>query len=512
MSRQAGGLVPLVHLDPNSRKPLYRQLDDELRVAILGGRLSPGSRIPSSRSLAEDLGISRSTVLAAYDQLLAEGYLESREGSGTFVTARIPDYLPRFGRRRAPVPPFQRPPDASPSLEELSDRGLALARAADDFRCLPVPPRPFQPGLPSYRHFPYELWSRLGRRGTAGRRAPAYELRGHPALRTAIAEYLSTTRGVVCDADQVIVTTGAQQALAIAVQVFLAPGDHVWLEDPGYLSARHAFLAAGVQVDPIPVDEHGLDVEWALAEAPGARLAYVSPSHQFPLGPAMSLSRRLTLLKWAEENGAWVIEDDYDSEYRFRGRPLKALQGLDGTGRVIYLGTFSNACFPVARVGYLVAPPTLVDTLVAARIAMEGRILMEGQPPWEIQATLARFIQEGHLARYLRVLRSRLGESKNTLDEALTGRLGDILRVEPVDAGIHLVAWLPPTHDDRALSAALGEAGVRTFPLSGFYLGKRPRSGLIFGYGAFSPEEIIAAVDRLAEVVRRAPLETKSQE
>jgi GntR family transcriptional regulator/MocR family aminotransferase len=482
--------------------PLYRQLDEGLRSAILSGRLEPGARLPSSRSLADDLGISRSTVLGAYDQLLAEGYLQAREGSGTFVTESIPEHVHRFGSRR---PPRQNEPERiAPAVAELSHRGLTLSRAGGDFDTHSRPAGPFQPGLPASADFPLRAWTRIGRGIEPGATGLQHDVRGDGELRAAIAEYLKTTRGTACTPEQILITTGAQQALALAVQAFLDPGDEVWLEDPGYLSARHAFRGAGVRVVPIPVDKDGLDVAAGLARAPRARLAYVSPSHQFPLGVSMSLPRRLALLDWAYENDAWIIEDDYDSEYRFRGRPLQALQGLDRRGRVIYLGTFSNACFPVARVGYLVAAEPLAEALMTTRIVLEGRILFEGQPPLLVQRTLARFIRDGHLARYLRVQRARTEASREALAEALRDELPDLLRIEPADAGVHLVAWLPPELDDHQVVAWARAAGVQVFPLSGFFLEGRARSGLIFGFASFTPDEIRPAVAALVEAIRDA--------
>ncbi|MBX0326142.1 PLP-dependent aminotransferase family protein, partial [Oscillochloris sp. ZM17-4] len=407
-------------LSPQSDLPLYRQLYDEIRAAVLDGRLAPGARLPSSRELAAGMGLARSTVVSAFEQLLAEGYLEGRVGAGTFVATSLPEDLLGHGG------PPARPPAAHerPAPRRLSARGAALAAtpvsASSGDR---VRPRAFQVGLPDIDGFPHATWARLAAR-RYGSPPPELMAYGDPAgylpLREAIASHLAAARGVRCDPGQVVVVSGSQQGLDLAARVLLDPGDEAWIEDPGYMGARGALLAAGARLAPVPVDAEGLDVAAGARLAPQSRLAYITPSHQFPLGVTMSLPRRLALLAWARAAGAWVIEDDYDSEYRYAGRPLAALQGLDGDGRVIYLGTFSKVLFPALRLGYMVVPPDLVPAFVAARA------LADRHSPGIEQAIVADFLAEGHFARHLRRTRARYAARQAALVEAarpLAGRL-----------------------------------------------------------------------------------------
>ena len=391
-------MVPLVlSINPRSRVPLHRQLYEEIRTAVLCGRLSSGARLPSTRALAADLAVSRNTVAGAFDQLLAEGYIEGRLGADTFVVQALPDELLRVPHG---VPAPTRDPAPAPVL---SRRGQMLAATA-------VSPAPrdgsacaFRPGIPVLDAFPRDLWARpsarLYRHSASGLLSYG-DPTGYPPLRRAIAEYLRAARGIDCFPEQVIVTSGSQQALDLAARVLLDPGDTAWVEDPGYGGARGALTAAGVRCAPVPVDAEGLSVTQGEALAPQARMAYVSPSHQYPLGVTMSLPRRMALLSWARRRGAWIAEDDYDSEFRYAGRPLAALQGLDPAGRVIYIGTFSKVLFPALRLGYLVAPAGVVDAFAAARA------LTDRHPPGPSQAVVAEFLSAGHFARHIRRMRT----------------------------------------------------------------------------------------------------------
>ncbi|HEX8556541.1 MAG TPA: PLP-dependent aminotransferase family protein [Pyrinomonadaceae bacterium] len=483
----------LVSLDGESQTPLYRQLYDCLRRAILAGQLAPGTRLQSTREMASELKVSRNTVVNAYEQLLAEGYLEGQVGSGTYVSRALPEDLlnvktlpPRRVRGRAGAP-------------ALSERGRAIAAFAPMAPRAPEPVQPFQTGLPALDAFPFETWSKLLARHW---RRPADTLlgygepQGHAPLREAVASYLGLSRAVRCSPEQVIIVDGAQMAFDLIARVLLDPGDTVWMEEPGYSGARVALTASGARLVPVPVDSEGLNVAAGEALEPGARLVYVTPSHQFPLGMMMSLPRRLALLDWASRADAWVMEDDYDSEYRYEGRPLASLQGLDREGRVLYVGTFSKVLFPSLRLGYIVAPPALVDAFVAARL-MAGR-----HSPAAEQAVLTDFIEEGHFGRHIRRMRTLYRERRAAVVKALGRAAGDVIEVEPSAAGLHVVAWLPEGLDDREVARAAVARGVYVRPVSEFYATPHPRGGLELGYAAFNEAQIHQGAARLAEVVR----------
>jgi len=385
--------------DPGAPTPLYRQLYNAVRAAILDGQLPAGARLPATRVLAVDLGLSRTTVLTAMAQLLAEGYVEGKRGSGTCVARILPDAALHIGRAPAGVGP-----SSSATGRTLSRRGQLLATASLGPSRDAGMARAFRPGVPALDLFPWKTW--LAIEGRLLRRlSGALRLYDNPAgyrpLRQAVADYLGAARAVRCEADQVIVVAGSQQALDLVARVLLDPGDAVWVEEPGYAGAKGALAAAGARVVPAPVDAEGLDVAAARQRCAAARLAYVTPSHQYPLGMTMSLSRRLALLRWASDAGAWVVEDDYDSEYRYTGRPLAALQGLDTEGRVIYTGTFSKVLFPALRLGYLVVPTDLADAFARAKA------LTDRGSPVLGQAMLADFLAEGHFGRHIRRMRAR---------------------------------------------------------------------------------------------------------
>jgi GntR family transcriptional regulator / MocR family aminotransferase len=484
-------MVPLVlSLDPRSATPLHRQLYDEIRAAVLAGRLSPGARLPSTRTLAADLAISRNTVAGAFDQLLAEGYIEGRQGAGTFVAKELPEKLLR-------VTPANRSSDRPrvPSAE-LSRRGRLLAAT-------PVAPAvrdgavagAFRPGIPALDEFPRDLWARIAARQYRQSKFDLFSYgdpAGHPPLRRAIAEYLRAARGVNCSWEQVIVTSGSQQALDLAARVLLDPGETAWVEDPGYAGARGAWTAAGLRCVPVPVDDEGLSIAQGESTAPQARMAYVSPSHQYPLGVTMSLARRMALLDWARRRGAWIAEDDYDSEFRYAGRPLAALQGLDTAGRVIYIGTFSKVLFPALRLGYMVVPSGAVDAFAAARA------LADRHAPGPSQALVAEFLAEGHFARHIRRMRTLYAERQAALVAAARREWSGWLDVSPTDAGMHLVGWLPIHVSDREASRRAAEAGIAAPPLSAYCHSAALRPALLLGYSSISGRKIQDGVRRLA--------------
>jgi GntR family transcriptional regulator/MocR family aminotransferase len=489
----------LVPLDREAADPLHRQLFGAVRDAVLAGALAPGARVPSTRALAADLGVSRTTVLLAFDHLVAEGYLVSAAGSGTRVARELPERL----LLAAPSP---RIAEGAGPRGGLSRRGQALSSEPHGAPRAGPTPRPFRPGCPALDAFPRKTWARLVMRHARRLSVPRLDLgdaAGFRPLREAIAAHVAASRGVRCTPDRVVVTAGLQQAIELAARMLLDPGDAAWLEDPSFLGARSALAAASARIVPVPVDGEGLDVQAGRALAPDARLAFATPSHQFPLGVTMSLPRRLALLRWAGEAGAWVIEDDYDSEFRYAGRPLTALQGLDAGERVIYCGTFSKTLFPALRLGFAVLPGELVDPFLRVRTVTDQ------QPPALEQAVLADFVAEGHFARHLRRMRRMYESRRDCLVSALRAEMAGMFDFRPADAGLHLSGLLPPGVDDHRVSATCLRESVEVGPLSRYFLGPCTRGGLILGFGAAREEDIPRAVRTLARSVqselRRSP-------
>lgn len=480
-----------IPLDPAEAEPLHQQVYRGVRDAILSGSLPAGAQLPSSRRLADDLAVSRTTILVAFGQLVAEGYIVGAVGSGSYVASQIPDHLLQVrdqAHRTAPV---------DSSSVALSQRALAIVerprRSPHNY------PRAFWSGIPPVDEFPLKIWSRIAARrqreltsSQLVHSAPA----GHLPLREAIVTHLAAARGVRCDAGQIIIVTSAQEGLDIACRTLLDEGGQAWLEDPCFGGSRGALIAAGARIVPVPVDQNGLDVERGIALAPDARLVYVSPSHQYPLGVTLSLERRLSLLAWAARSSSWIVEDDYDSEYRYTGRPITALQGLDRSGRVVYLGTFNKTIFPALRIAFLVVPPALVDPILRMR-GIGGQHV----PPVD-QLILTDFIMEGHFARHLRRMRAIGKERRDALLSAATRDLTGLLEVERAETGLHTVGWLPAEVDDVAASNAADQHRVEAAPLSRCYHGSPGRSGLVLGYAGLKPHEISSAVRRLAAALR----------
>jgi GntR family transcriptional regulator/MocR family aminotransferase len=469
-------------------------LYDWFRQAITSGQLRPGQRLPSTRNLAAELKISRMPVLGAFDQLLAEGYLETFVGAGTRVARSIPDEMaspPAMKARKGPQGPagMQAP-------RPMSRRGLALTRAPEQSWLDNL--GAFRVSLPALDHFPIGIWSKLvarhSREPQTGIMAYGHAM-GYLPFREAIAEYLGAVRGVRCDATQILVTTGSQQALQISAQVLLDPKDRVWIEEPGYPGARQAFMTVGAQLIPVRVDEDGMNIAEATRRGSDARVVYVTPSHQYPMGMTMSATRRMLLLKWAMRSGAWIIEDDYDSEYRFGSRPIASLQGLDTNDRVIYVGTFSKVLFPALRLGYVVVPKDLMPAFSAARDAAD----IFSQTLY--QAVLTDFIREGHFARHIRRMRMLYMERRRALVNAIQVELGDKLEVIGAEAGMHLVALLPPGTDDVAVSRKAAQESISAIPLSTCYLKRPARVGLILGYGGVNAHQIHEGIRKLRTTI-----------
>jgi GntR family transcriptional regulator/MocR family aminotransferase len=490
MKRISPSFLPPIALDSKSDVPMYGQLSEWFRHAILNGQLRPGQRVPSTRSLAAELRVSRIPVSSAYQQLHAEGYLETFVGAGTCVARSIPD--------DALKPAGTKIGDASRHESSRSNPQRRISRRVDLLR---VPPQTwsnelvaFRMSLPALEHFPTEIWSKLvnrhARRPT--RQAMAYgDAKGYAPLREAIAEYLGAVRAVRCDPSQVLVTTGSQQGIQLAAQVLLDADERVWFEEPGYPGARQALLMAGAQLAPVPVDHEGLNVAEGIRRARGARAAYITPSHQYPMGMTMSASRRMLLLNWAERSGAWIIEDDYDSEFRFGARPISSLQGLDTSARVVYVGTFSKVMFPALRLGYVVVPKDLVQAFSAARDATDQFSATL------YQAVMTDFIRDGHFARHIRRMRMLYMERRAALVEAIQNQMGGKLEVTGAEAGMHLVAMLPPGVDDVAVSKKAAAVGISAMPLSSCYLKPPARRGLILGYSGADARQIRDGTSKL---------------
>ena len=479
-----------VELNAGRKRPMFRQLYDSIRQAVLEGRLHAGAALPPSRGLAAELGVSRNTVTLAYDQLAAEGYLQGQPRSGVRVATTLPTRP--FTKAQPPSPARGR------RTPRVSTRGSAISSLLEVGWPPPVgSPRPFRPGVPALDLFPMRLWSRLVNRRLRQPPAMGYgDAAGYQPLREAIADYVGAARGTRCSAEQIIVVNGSQQGLDLAARILLDPGDEVWMEDPGYPGARAALLAAGARIVPVPVDGEGMRVEDGERTAGSARLAYVSPSHQFPVGVTMSASRRLELLRWAGQSGAWILEDDYDSEFRYRTRPLASFQGMDQDGRVVYIGTFSKTLAPALRLGYLIVPEEVAPVFRVARAASDRH-----SPVLE-QAVLADFLAEGHFARHVRRMRGVYAERQDALVGAVKSLLGGVMEIGPTGAGMHLTAWLERGADDGAVSAQLAAAGVEAPPISRYALVRPSRGGLLLGWAAYSPEAIRTSVERMARALR----------
>lgn len=499
-----------IAVSPRSGVPLYEQIYTAVRDAVVAGSLRPGARIASTRALAVELSVSRFTAVTAVERLLAEGYLTSRARSGLFVAEALPEQR----MRAAPSRGSTRLSGAAGRVPALSRRGTSLSAVVITGPRGEEGPRPFHPRRPALDAFPVRLWARmLARRWRSGGAAaldygdPA----GYAPLREAIAAHISVSRGLRCSAQQVVVTSGAQQAFDMLFRLLLDPGDEVWMEDPGYLDVRAALVGAGAAIVPVPVDAGGLHVEAGVRRAPGARLVVVSPSHQYPSGATLAAPRRAALLEWARRAGAWIVEDDYDSFFRYRGRPLPALQRFDAdsahgdAGRVIYVGTFSKTMFPSLRLGFCVVPDRLVEAAVNAR-AVASR-----NAPLADQAVLAAFIAEGHYDRHLRRARLIYQERYEAMRASFARELGGVLSLAPASAGTHVIARFVRGRGRarggvstaiRVARAAAAE-GLVVFPLSRYSLEPPAEDALVLGYGAITPRRIAAGAAKLAQVVAR---------
>ena len=474
-----------VSVDRTAAEPLFRQLYGELRRVILSGAAAPGSRLPATRLLATKLGVSRTSVVSVYEQLLAEGYVEGRPGAGTYVSREMLE--PRVAPKPATRTPAAPPPSPATRYARLKPDAAQFA------------PIPFNVGRCSIDDRTLAIWRKL----TAAQLRKVDPLwlgysdpRGSPRLREAVARYLRAARGVDCDPAQIMILSGVQQAIDLVIKILIEPGDAVWIEDPTYPALHAALQAARARVIPVPVDQNGLIVAAGIVAAPVARAVYVTPSHQSPSGVVLSMARRLELLAWARDARSWVIEDDYDSEFRYAGRPLASLQGMDRGERVIYLGTFSKVIFPGLRLGYAVVPYELLDAMSAARY------LTDRHSPGLTESVVTEFIEQGHFGAHLRRMCTQYRAARDFLVSAVNTQLGDFLHASAPDQGMHLPALLRPGLDDTAIARATAERGVAVRPLSSFYVAAPPVPALVLGFTGYDTAALQAGVDRLGAVLR----------
>jgi GntR family transcriptional regulator/MocR family aminotransferase len=494
MKKVSSAILPIIVIDRKAPMPLHRQVYEGYRAAIVGGTLRAGQRVPSTRILASELGISRIPVLNGYAQLLAEGYFQSRVGAGTTVSSSLPDQTvltKPCGIRSLTAHKGRRPLAKRISVLD-SGKNLPWRRGLG----------PFSVGQVAFDQFPFQVWNSLVTRHCRNPSAQSLDYgdpMGSKDLREAIATYLRIARGVRCEAEQIMIVSGSQQALEISARALLDVSNRVWMEEPGYRFARSVFALNGCRVVPVPVDDEGLNVAAGMKRCRNARAALVTPSHQYPLGVTMSAARRLQLLDWAEGSGSWILEDDYDSEYQYESMPIASLQGLDRNSRVVYIGTFSKVLFPSLRLGYLVLPLDLVEHFLAVRLAMDIG------PPSFYQPVLADFIREGHFSRHIRRMRLIYGERRSTLIENIRKELSVDADVTGGQAGMHLSVCLNGICD-RDVAERAARHQLWLVPLSSSYADKASRQGFILGFGSTAVEDIPSAVRKLRAALGSAAM------
>lgn len=478
--------------------PLYLQVYKGIRRGVLTGRLKPGTKLPSTRNLADELKVSRNTIVQAYEQLMAEGYLEGRLGWGTFIAASVPDELLAVHG------------SAERQLQHAGTTAAnsisAYARRALEQEPLGVRPNAklridFRYGAANVEDFPAEEWRAITARhlrvidhSSLNYSEPA----GHTPLREAIVDYVREHRGIHCQTRDVIVVNGSQQALDIVARALINPGDRVLMETPTYPGARVVFQATGAKIYYVRVDNSGLDVEKVLRLQHRMKLAYTTPSHQFPTGGTMPLPRRLSFLQWAHDSGTYVLEDDYDSEYRYEGRPIEAIAALDTYGQVIYSGTFSKILAPSLRIGYLISPPALTDVLIRVKSITDRHVPLLGQQ------VLATFIKSGQFERHMRRSRARNDSRRKALLKALHAAFGEKASVQGENAGLHVAVWfreLPPSEIDTIVAKA-AQKGIGVYSIAPLYQGALPSAGLLLGYSSLDEYEITAGINALAQALR----------
>ncbi|MBY6154891.1 PLP-dependent aminotransferase family protein [Vannielia litorea] len=486
MTKYAGGaLIPGLSVDRSDAASLSMQLATRLRDMILSGELPPGTRLPATRVLARDHGVSRTTAVTVYEQLASEGMVTSHVGAGTYVSQEVRPHTP-----------------ATPRPQSLPR--VAGGHSAQFFPRLEHPrsPLPFVTGMPAFDAFPMAQWARMQAKYWRSPRSNIMsypEAAGLPALREAICRHLRANRGLTCAPEEVFVFAGAQDAFLQIAQILLEPGDPVWIENPGAIGARNAFLARGARLVPVPVDAQGLDVSVGRAAEPRFRAAFTTPAHQHPLGMPMSRDRRFELLEEAERAEAWVIEDDYVGEFHYGRAPLPPLKALDAGGRVIYVGTFSKALFPAIRLGYAVVPPGLTEVFTRTLEAAAHGV------SHSVQAVVASFIEEGRFSAHIRRMRDLYRDRRDALMEAAETNLKGLLKVQPTETGFHTVGFFPEPRCEKTFAKAALAEGLATSPLSRFALAAIAQEGLTLGFSAVPRIEIERGVERLARALRAAP-------
>ncbi len=486
--------------------PLYAQIYTSLRDRILQGKLPPGMRLPAARTLSQSLGVSRNTITAAFLQLVSEGYCEQRRGNGAYVSSFLPDALmkpagneTKPANRTTPIAIEAAARKANAAAEQISLRSkryIAAQGAAQETEMQGV----FKTGTPALDLFPMDIWQKCLKSIPTYKTLGYQDAAGYLPLRKAIAAYLGASRDVYCSAESIIIVNGAQQALHILSLLLMDEGTPVWMEEPGYQLAAQLFRANGARIIPAPVSQHGFETEIALKLDSSAKIAYVTPSHQYPTGAVMPIAQRMALLQWAQQTGGWILEDDYDSEFRYTGHPLPALQGIDTNGRVIYIGTFSKSMFPALRIGYIVAPPSLAPT--CAHI----KNLLDRSTTIGAQAALAKFIDDGYFMQHIRRMRILYAQRQAALKSALDTWLADLLNIRDVSpAGLHMMVELKapaPLGYDTYVSRKALRKGVIVPALSYYYTGEEKQQGFVLGFGNGTPQELEAGVKTLQKLLR----------
>ncbi|MDG2405779.1 MAG: PLP-dependent aminotransferase family protein [Paracoccaceae bacterium] len=487
-----GTLLSSFNIDRSSRIPIYRQIDAFLRRLILKGVLVPKQKLPSSRELAMKLGVSRITVKSVYEQLVAEGYAQARTGAGTFISEGLDfESTPKIACNQLTtrVDNFK-----------ISTRAQSIMSSKASVRHGAT--AAFRPGVPALDLFPVKLWNKywLDAMNCDELNNMSYgQINGSSTLRKSIAHHLTDAREVQVDPDQIVVTSGAQQAFVLIAFILLNRRDTIWYENPGHIAGRDVIQLMGANVAPIPIDNEGLDLNFAAKMHPKPTLIFTTPSHQQPLGTTMSLARRLALLKYAHENVSWIIEDDYDSEFRYRGRPLPALSALDRERRVFYVGTFSKSLFSAMRMGYIVVPPWLVDTFAKAR-----NLLGQSSSP-VVEQALSRFIDDGRLVEHIRKMRRIYRERRDTLLDCISSTCTDCLTPQKTDAGMHILALLKNNVDDNRAHRALLDAGIESLPLSVYCIEPINCSALVLGFSGVPKKRMPSLVHRMGKALRSIP-------
>jgi GntR family transcriptional regulator / MocR family aminotransferase len=485
----------LIQIDRSNQLPIYQQIANSLRNAIMDGTITPGTKIPSNRDLAEMLGVSRNTSVNALDILISEGYIETKVGAGSFVSDELPEeflYSSSSNKTDGIIDHSQDP---------LSRRGEKFVKGYNPAWHLGErhDHNLFRNGRPDCESFPFSIWEKISRKYLFYDKKKIFDFPPDPAgyepLRSALGEYLSTARAVNCKNSKVIIISATEKLVYLAAKLLTEAGDKVWVQEPGFPGAVRAFRAAENVVVPVPVDNEGMNVEKVMETGPDAKMVYVQPSHEFPIGSTLSLKRRMALLSWAKKNGSWIIEDDYDSEYRYYQRPLPALQGLDQNNRVIYCGSFNLTLFPGIRLDYAVVPEVLYDAFIDATTTIDIHL------PTQNQVIAADFISEGHFARHIRRMRKFYKERRNVLINALEIQKNSRIHIGPSDCGINVCIFLNDGLNDENVSLEAKKRGIEVLPLSRFYYGEEKRNGLVLGFSACQQDDTEWGVSELMKII-----------